>query len=623
MSWSHCVVWLFCVSVSTSVLLTEPEEVLFGVVQSPLYPSPYPPNLQQRWELRVPEGYKVSLTFTHLDLEPFADCLYDSVTVLYKKKVLGRFCGQENSADGHHPGSGPILSPGNTLTLIMQTDENNPEHHQNVGFSAHYQAVDIDECSDPELNAEAPVCSQICFNTLGSYLCSCHHGYELHGDQRNCFLSCLDGLFDEPEGRLSSPGYPNAPDHGVSCQYIISVEPGLKITLNFSDHFHIESLETEEGLSCPYHWLQITVENESPIKLCGSNSPGVMALNSSKVKLDYYLDNKGLSRGWSLDYTTERVKCAPPGSVPRGRVTPTLSEYLYRDYVYVRCQTGYKLMMNGQEIKSFSTMCQGNGQWHLPLPECHIIDCGEPKPLLNGGVKFLSGERNEYRSVVQYRCNEPYYSLFQDVTGNFSCEADRKWRAVENALEEPLCLPVCGKPQVLFPDFQRIIGGASAPRGSIPWQVRLKSSETSGGGMLISDRWVLTAAHVLCPTICPLDKPRIDHTQLKIFWGEITRNQVPNAFAVSIHLHPGYNNAHETNFDNDIALIKLPEPVTFNEYVMPLCLPSEEHSFQTGDAGLVSGFGLSKTAERGYYQSAKPNICAPPSGGSKHMQYIT
>lgn len=138
--------------------------------------------------------------------------------VLYKHEVLGKFCGIENSAEGHHPGTQPILSPGNTLTLIFQTDSSNPERHQNVGFSAQYQArgistlsdclsaslthlhslttepspltrfiSDIDECSapDPE-DGSAPLCSQICLNTLGSYICSCYHGFRLRSDQRTC-----------------------------------------------------------------------------------------------------------------------------------------------------------------------------------------------------------------------------------------------------------------------------------------------------------------------------------------------------------------------------------------------------------------------------------------------------
>lgn len=61
--------------------------------------------------------------------------------VLYGEKLLWKFCGIENSADGLHPGYQPILTPGNTVTLIFQTDHYNPERHQNVGFSLQYQAI--------------------------------------------------------------------------------------------------------------------------------------------------------------------------------------------------------------------------------------------------------------------------------------------------------------------------------------------------------------------------------------------------------------------------------------------------------------------------------------------------
>ncbi|MEQ2158235.1 hypothetical protein GOODEAATRI_010203, partial [Goodea atripinnis] len=52
--------------------------------------------------------------------------------VLYDEKLLGKFCGNENSADGHHPGYQPILSPGSRLTLLFQSDDYNPDRHQNV-----------------------------------------------------------------------------------------------------------------------------------------------------------------------------------------------------------------------------------------------------------------------------------------------------------------------------------------------------------------------------------------------------------------------------------------------------------------------------------------------------------
>lgn len=60
----------------------------------------------------------------------------------------------------------------------------------------------------------------------------------------------------------------------------------------------------------------------------------------------------------------------------------------------------------------------------------------------------------------------------------------------------PFC-SVCGKPTELIPNYQRIIGGSEAPQNTIPWQVMLSVGSQRAGGMVISDRWILTAAHVL------------------------------------------------------------------------------------------------------------------------------
>lgn len=34
-----------------------------------------------------------------------------------------------------------------------------------------------------------------------------------------------------------------------------------------------------------------------------------------------------------------------------------------------------------------------------------VIDCGEPEPLLNGGVTFISCSQNQHFSVIQYHCS--------------------------------------------------------------------------------------------------------------------------------------------------------------------------------------------------------------------------
>ncbi|KAM9723877.1 complement component 1, r subcomponent [Menidia menidia] len=588
MWWPQFFIWSLYVSFCGCFPLADSDLPMHGEVVSPQYPQPYPPNLLKQWDLSVPEGFQIRLTFTHLDIESSGGCYYDSLTVLYNEKVLEKFCGNTNSADGHHPGHQPILSPGNRLTLIFQTDDNNPERHQNVGFQAQYQAIDIDECAVLELeDGSEPLCHQICLNTLGSYLCACHHGYELSSDQRTCKLSCGGGIFDEPEGHIFSPGYPNSPSQALSCQYVISVEPGFTVSLNFSDNFQIESMNTADDQNCLYHWLEVIVPNTKPRKLCGGESPGLMVTNSNIVKLNYEIDDRGLSKGWSLDYSTHRVKCPVPGRVANGRVTPSLTEYFYRDHIYARCDQGYKLMMDGVEIKSFSAMCQSNGQWHLPLPECHIIDCGEPEPLQNGGLTFLSGSQNQYLSVVQYHCNEPFYSLLGGANVSFTCEADRKWRSNLDAVVSPMCLPVCGQPTKHISAYQRIIGGKEAPEHTIPWQVLLNAEGVRGGGMVIEDQWILTAAHVVVQ-----DGQQVSN--VSIFMGHTDVETMKNSavYSASIHVHPGYNNPKNLDYNNDIALIKLQKPITFDASVMPVCLPAEDATYLTGMMGMVSGFGV-------------------------------
>ncbi|XP_035528551.1 complement C1r subcomponent-like [Morone saxatilis] len=555
---------------------------MHGKVHSPQYPRPYLPNLQKEWDLSVPEGYQIQLSLTHLDIKASVGCYQDSLTVLYDQKVLGKLCGQENSTD--YSGIEPIFSQGNRLTLIFQTSDSTAEH---IGFSAIYKAIDVDECSKPDPgDGSGPLCSQICINTPGSYHCSCRYGYKLHLDQYTCLLSCGGCIFDKDEGHLSSPGYPGPSPPFLSCKYIISVEPTFIITLNFTDNFHIDSVDTQQGPSCQHHWLQVTIPGREPMKLCGEKSPGLIATKSSTVRLDYHTDDKGLSHGWSLDYSTYEVKCPFPGHVTKGRVTPVLTEYFFRDYIYVTCKQGYRLMMNGQEIRKFSAMCQSNRQWHLPLPECQIIDCGEPKPLLNGGVTFLSGFQNQYRSVVQYHCNEPFYALPAAVNVSFTCEADGKWKFKHSDVI-PTCIPVCGKPTKLISTYQRTIGGSDGPDNTIPWHVLLNIDGRTGGGMVIEERWIMTAAHILIQDGNPASNETV-----RIYMGLIDVKSLlgSRAYAASIHIHPEYNNPNGLDFNNDIALIKLRDPITFNSSIMPVCLPAEGATYVTDMIGLVSGF---------------------------------
>ncbi|XP_032363600.1 serine protease 33-like [Etheostoma spectabile] len=143
-----------------------------------------------------------------------------------------------------------------------------------------------------------------------------------------------------------------------------------------------------------------------------------------------------------------------------------------------------------------------------------------------------------------------------------------------------VCLSaVCG----ITPLNTRIVGGQIALGGSWPWQVSLQSSGRHFcGGSLINNGWVLTAAH--CFPSIPAD--------LTVYLG-IQSLQGPNPNRVSrtvtnVIRHPNYD--PNTN-DNDICLLKLSSPVTFNDFIVPVCLAAPASTFFSGVSSWVTGWG--------------------------------
>lgn len=76
-------------------------------------------------------------------------------------------------------------------------------------------------------------------------------------------------------------------------------------------------------------------------------------------------------------------------------------------------------------------------------------------------------------------------------------------------------------------------------------------------------------------------------THLQVYIGLTEVNALLNSpvHVASIHVHSGYNNPNKLDFNNDIAMLKLKEPLTFNTNIMPVCLPPEDAMYETGLMG--------------------------------------
>ncbi|KAL6030229.1 hypothetical protein STEG23_035757 [Scotinomys teguina] len=128
-------------------------------------------------------------------------------------------------------------------------------------------------------------------------------------------------------------------------------------------------------------------------------------------------------------------------------------------------------------------------------------------------------------------------------------------------------------------DDDKIIGGYTCRKHSVPYQVSLHDGYGHQcGGSLISDQWVLSAAH--CYKGRSLQVRLGEHNIHVLEGGEQFIDPA------KIIRHPNYN---KSTTDNDIMLIKLKSPATLNSQVSTVSLPTSCPS--TGAQCLVSGWG--------------------------------
>ncbi|XP_041656534.1 coagulation factor VII [Cheilinus undulatus] len=136
--------------------------------------------------------------------------------------------------------------------------------------------------------------------------------------------------------------------------------------------------------------------------------------------------------------------------------------------------------------------------------------------------------------------------------------------------------------------WTRIVGGVLETKGGSPWQVLVRRSDGYGfcGGTLVSERWVVTAAHCMEQpadhvTVGDFDKRRPDPGEQLI--------KVQKVF-----IHPHF---HSFTFDSDIALLYLAQPVIRGPTAIPACLPDphlSKYLVQEGNRGVVTGWGLTR-----------------------------
>ncbi|XP_068596784.1 coagulation factor IXa [Brachionichthys hirsutus] len=144
----------------------------------------------------------------------------------------------------------------------------------------------------------------------------------------------------------------------------------------------------------------------------------------------------------------------------------------------------------------------------------------------------------------------------------------------------------------LFP-FVRIVGGALVLPGEIPWQVavvHLHSGVIFCGGSILSERWVITAAHCLMEA---RDSYVIRVGEHNVNIHEDTERDYR---VLEEHPHPRYN-ASASPYNHDIALLLLQSPIAFSTTVRPICVGPRaftEFLVKASSPATVSGWGRTR-----------------------------
>ncbi|XP_076334873.1 mannan-binding lectin serine protease 1-like isoform X1 [Tachypleus tridentatus] len=614
-----------------------------GDITSPFYPSNYPDNIDCWTKITVHEGKQIILEFEKISLEVDEDCSYDFIEIfdgsVKDAPLLGRFCKKEDEKT--------LRSTNNTLLIYFHSDD--LLNHR--GFQAHYSTSNYVSTPDPQDLGECTWENQQWNGTISSpnfpkkYPSNAQCRFMIQAPQDHVVVLKFNKLelenvpnctFDYVE--LRDGHHKDADLLGRFCGHtqdeeIVSSQEKMLVIFKSDDFSEFSGFQADywfevvkvnatevpvkedlknvlqdKNLDIPFSRTPqnaSVVENESHVLQCYSTHPGAKIrwlkgeqflgglepLPGLRMVFNNLLFIKSMNKQLEGTYTCTAVLPDGVNSVT-AYITMTPAEKKEKE-----------CLIEFHRIPKDVTILEGEYtylQCFVRTPNVDISWVKNGEPIVDSArFQILSGYLTLNKALVEdagiYTC------VAKDKTKN--CE--KKESAIiairsRASVEESESFAMCGQPRMGIPDKTKpimengkIVGGNTARKGAHPWQAMLWDPKIKVfcGGALLNERWVITAAH------CLVSK-NVDWSNARVKLGEYDQyEEEPEELVLPIYDKISHPNFDPDTFDNDIGLIKLPNIINFNDYIIPICLGNreqhEEYFFNHQELrmGTVSGWG--------------------------------
>ncbi|XP_060643210.2 suppressor of tumorigenicity 14 protein [Anolis sagrei] len=530
-----------------------------GVVtrfSTPGFPnSPYPSNARCLWALRADADSVISLTFTTFDVEPCSVGndfvkVYDSLSPV-EPHALVKLCGSFNPSYNL-----TFVSSQNVLLVMLITDAKG----RHPGFQAEF------------------------FQMPKNKPCG--------------------GVLTGTSGNFTTPYYPGHYPPNMDCVWNIKVPKDKNVKVRFKEFFLVEPGLPSD--SCTKDYVEINKE-----KYCGMRNTFVVSSKTNEITVRFHSDLSFVDTGFWAEFLSYDSNDPCPGkfTCSSGRCI----DKSRRCDGWLDCPGGgdekdcncteKQLRCRNGWCKPKYWLCDGvddcgdnSDELQCQCPagnfKCNNGNCISEAQKCNGRDDCGDGsDEGSCDSVVTVPCQEYTYKCRNNLCVNKrNPECDGKKDCSDNSDEDN-----CNCGQRLYNKQSRIVGGLNADVGEWPWQVSLhvKGEGHVCGASLISERWLVTAAH------CFREENYVRYFDPKLWTAYMglhdqtdrTNSKVQMRTIKNIIRHPLYN---DFTFDYDAALMELSSPVTYTKEIQPICLPDITHEFPTGKAIWVTGWGATQ-----------------------------